>query len=185
VLDLGDGYGIDGFWINLKPGVFAKDPRAAWIQKDELRHAISMAVDRDLFLNTVYFGAGLPVFGPVAPANKKWYSRDLPHVPHDPAQAKALLASIGLTDRNGDGLLEDAQNQPARFTVITQKGRTDRERATAAIRDEHREDRSAGRRRPARFRRGRGAALLGGQCEAIYFGGDATDTDPAISLDFG
>ena len=33
-----------------------------------------MAVNRELFVNTVYFGAGVPVFGPIAPANKKWYS---------------------------------------------------------------------------------------------------------------
>ena len=36
----------DAFWINLKPGAFAADPRAAWLQRDELRQAISLAVDR-------------------------------------------------------------------------------------------------------------------------------------------
>ena len=183
LLDLGDGYDIDGFWINLKAGAFAKDPRAAWIQKDELRHAISLAVDRDLFLNTVYFGAGVAAFGPVAPANKKWYSRDVPHAPHDLAQAKALLASVGLTDRNGDGMLEDAQNQPARFTVITQKGRTDRERATAVIRDELKKVGLLVDVVQLEF-----SAVVGrigsGQYEAMYFGAGATDTDPAITQDF-
>ena len=88
---------------NLKPGAFAADPRAAWLQRDELRRAISMGVDRQLFADTVFLGAAVPVFGPVTPANKKWYSADAPHAPHNPAGARRLLASIGLTDRNGDG----------------------------------------------------------------------------------
>ena len=46
------------------------------------------------------------------------------------------LASIGLTDRNGDGLLEDADSRPARFALLTQKGNTSLERGAAVIRDE-------------------------------------------------
>ena len=67
--DLGVAYDADSFWINLKPGAFAKDPRGAWLQRDELRRAISMAVDRQLFVNTVFLGAAVPVFGPENPAN--------------------------------------------------------------------------------------------------------------------
>jgi ABC-type transport system substrate-binding protein len=47
-----------------------------------------MAVDRDLFANTVFLGAGVPVYGPITPANRKWYATELPPVPHDPARAK-------------------------------------------------------------------------------------------------
>ena len=53
-----------------------------------------MAVDRQLFVNTVYFGAGVPVYGPITPANKKWYSGDVPHDSYDPAGAKKLLIKI-------------------------------------------------------------------------------------------
>ena len=35
--------------------------------------AISLAVDRQVFADTVYLGAGEPVYGPETPANKKWY----------------------------------------------------------------------------------------------------------------
>src|SRR5205809_901404 len=79
VMDLGVAYDADSFWLNLKPGAFAADPRAAWLQRDELRRAISMAVDRQLFADTVFLGAGVPVFGPVTPSNKKWYAADAPH----------------------------------------------------------------------------------------------------------
>jgi peptide/nickel transport system substrate-binding protein len=132
--DLGVGYNADVLWFNLKPGAFAGDPRAAWLQRDELRKAISLAVDRKIFADTVFLGAAEPVYGPETPANKQWYwGRP---TAHDPAAAKQLLASIGLTDRNGDGMLEDAGGRPARFTLLTQKGRPNLERSVAVIRDE-------------------------------------------------
>ena len=73
LFDLGVAVDADSFWFNLKPGAFAGDPRAAWIQRDELRQAISLAVDRKAFADTVYLGAAVPVFGPVTPGNKTWY----------------------------------------------------------------------------------------------------------------
>ena len=88
------------------------------------------------FTDTVFLGAAVPVFGPITPAQQEVVSTDLPQTPHDPARAKALLASIGLTDRNGDGMLEDAAGQPARFALLTQKGQTAIERGAAVIRDE-------------------------------------------------
>src|SRR6185369_14162661 len=56
--DLGVSRNADGLWFNLKPNAFAGDARAAWLQRDELRRAISMAVDRQAFADTVFFGAG-------------------------------------------------------------------------------------------------------------------------------
>ena len=184
LLDVGDGYDADSLWINLKPGAFAKnDSRAAWIQRDELRQAISMAVDRELFVNTVYLGAAAPMFGPISPANKKWFAADIPNPPHDPARARQLLASIGLVDRHGNGMLDDARGQPARFTLITQKGRSDRERAATVIRSELRNigltvdvvmlDFLEVVKR-----------IYSGNYEAIYLGAPATDVDPASNLDF-
>jgi peptide/nickel transport system substrate-binding protein len=136
LFDLGVSLTSESFWINLRPGAFGNDPRAAWLQRDELRHAISAAVDRQVFVDTVFLGAGVPVFGPVTPANKKWYWAGMPQTPHDPVRAKELLAKIGLADRNADGTLEDAGGRVARFTLSIQKGRTSAERAGVVIRDE-------------------------------------------------
>ena len=44
-----------------------------------------MAVDRKLFADTVFFGAGVPVFGPETPADKVWYWPGVPQTPHDTA----------------------------------------------------------------------------------------------------
>lgn len=184
LLDLGPGLDTNSLWFNLKPGAFAGDPRVAWLQRDELRQAISLAVDRQLLADTVYLGAAVPVYGPITPANKKWYWDGLPKTPHDPEAAKQKLGVIGLTDRNGDGMLEDARNRPAQFTIMTQKGRPDLERACAVIRDEMKKvgvvvdvvalevgaliDRFANT----------------GKYEAVYFSAYATETDPALNPDF-
>ena len=69
-------------------------------------------------------------------ANKKWYWPGCRRRRTIPQRRRQMLASIGLTDRNGDGMLEDARNTPARFTLLTQKGRPELERGAAVIRDE-------------------------------------------------
>jgi peptide/nickel transport system substrate-binding protein len=171
LLDLGVGYDADSLWFNLKPGAFAHDPRASWIQRDELRRAISMAVDRTRFANTVFLGAGVPVFGPETPANREWFSSAVPQTPHDPAGAKALIERI-------------AAGQPVRFTLLTQKGRTSLERGSAVIRDELQKIGVVVDVVPLE-----GNALIqrfvsGAGYDAIYFRAAATDTDPALTPDF-
>lgn len=183
LLDLGVSHNADGLWFNLKPGAFAGDARAAWLQRDELRHAISMAVDRKVFADTVFLGAGVPIVGAETPANKKWYWAGTKEPAHDPAGARQMLASIGLSDRNGDGTMEDAKNQPVRFTLLTQKGRANLERAAAVIRDELKKI-GVGVDIAALD----GATLieqfLSGRYEAVYFNADKTDLDPGSNPDF-
>ena len=180
LMDLGVAYDADSFWFNLKPGAFSADPRASWLQRDELRRAISMAVDRQRFADTVFLGAGVPVYGP-PPATRNG-DPQTPHTPHDPGRRRRAR-SIGLVDRNGDGLLEDAQNRPARFTLLTQKGRPNLERGAAVIRDELKNiglvvdvvaiDAGALIQR-----------ILSANYDSVYFDPGATDTDPAINPDF-
>jgi peptide/nickel transport system substrate-binding protein len=184
LLDLGVGMDPPAFWINLKPGAFAGDPRAAWIQRDELRQAISLAVDRQAFADAVYLGAAAPVDAPVTPANKRWYSDEVPRTPHDPAKARALLAQIGLEDRNGDGMLEDRAGRPARFTLIAQKGQTAFERGAMVIRDQVK---AIGLAVDVVLLEGNAVInrfLSGKDYDAAYFQLIISDPDPAMSPDF-
>jgi peptide/nickel transport system substrate-binding protein len=183
LLDLGVSRNADGLWFNLKPGTFANDPRAPWLQRDELRRAISMAVDRKVFADTVFLGAAVPIFGAETPANKMWYWTGIPTVPHDPAAARQLLATIGLTDRDGNGTLEDAAGRPAAFTLLTQKGRPNLERGAAVIGEELKKigltvDVAALDPMQVIQR------FLGARYDAVYYNATRTDLDPATSQDF-
>jgi peptide/nickel transport system substrate-binding protein len=181
--DLGVALVADSLWFNLKPGAFKGDSREAWLQRDELRRAISMAVDRRLFAETVFFGAGEPVDGPETPSNKKWYSPEVPRVVFDPEGAKQLLASIGLTDRNNDGKLEDAAGRPVTFTLVTQKGRPKFERGAAVVREALSK---IGVTMDVAAIEGGAVVerIVTGKYEAVYFSPQATDTDPGTNPDF-
>jgi peptide/nickel transport system substrate-binding protein len=182
LLDLGMAYDADSLWFNLRPGAYGKDPRAAWLQRDELRHAISLAVDRQAFADTVFLGAGVPAYGPETPANKRWFSPQTPHSSYDPARAKALLASIGLTDH--DGRLADAQGTPVRFALLTQKGKTQLERGAAVIRDDLKQIGIVVDVVALDFKSLVERFLSGANYDAVYFSVARTDTDPAINPDF-
>jgi peptide/nickel transport system substrate-binding protein len=170
-------------WFNLNPGAKAKDSRRAWLQSEQLRKAISHAVDRQAFINTVYLGAGVPVYGPVTPGNHLWYVPDVPAYPHDLSLARALLAEVGLADRNGDGTLEDGAGAPARFSIITQQGHTIRERSVAVIQEQLRQVGFA-----VDLVKLDPGGLFGrfgaGDYDAMFFGVESSDFDPNGSKEF-
>lgn len=172
----------DMLWFNLTPGAKVAADRP-WLQHEELRHAISQAVNRTTFVNTVFLGEAVEVSGPITPGHGDWFLPDLPRPAFDPAQATKRLASIGLVDRNGDGLLDDARGRTAGFSVLTQKGHSVRERSAAVIQEQLRkiglkvdvvslEDRSM----IAQF----GA----GNYDAIYFAIEFDSLDPGRHPDF-
>jgi len=183
MIELGVGPDADAFWFCLKPEAKRRDRRFAFVQKPEFRRAISHAVDRESFAQTVFLGEAVPVWGPVTPGNRVWFSPNVPRYPFDVARAKALLAGIGLEDRNGNGVVEDAAGTEARFTVITQQGIGYYERGTTVLRE-----------RAAAV----GIALdvvaldfsamytriLACDYDAVYMRPLATDLDPAGNLDY-
>jgi peptide/nickel transport system substrate-binding protein len=185
LIDAGVALDADAFWFNLKPAAKANDPRRAWLQSVELRKAISHAVNRRAFADAVFLGAGEPQWGPVTPANKAWVAPAsmVERHAYDPAKARALLAGVGLRDANNDGMLEDAQGQPARFTLVTQKGNTALEKGAAVLRDELKKVGLtldvAALEVGALVER-----LQKADYDAIYYRFLTTDTDPAMAMDF-
>ena len=136
LVDLGVGPDPDSFWFCLNGEAKKRDPRFAFVQRREFRQAVSHAVNRERFAETVYLGAAVPVWGPISPGNTLWFSPNVPRYAYDPARATELLRGLGLEDRNGNGTVEDARGTEARFTVITLRGNTAYERGAAAMRDE-------------------------------------------------
>jgi peptide/nickel transport system substrate-binding protein len=182
LIDAGVSLDPSLLWFNLSPAG-ARNPRSVWFRQKAFRQAISCAADRQGIVNTVHLGAAVPIYGPITPANRLWYSEPRSRCDQDPARARVLLASAGLTDRNGDGMLEDASGKPVRFSILTQRGHTARERTVAVLQEQLRQvglavdvvALDAG----ALYQR-----WLQGDYDAIYFGVQSTATDPALSPQF-
>ena len=134
LIDIGVGLDPDFLAFNLRKER-AKDPRASWLQTREFRRAVSAGVDRTAIVNAVYLGAADPIYGPISPGNRTWHDASASKGSFDPAEARRLLATAGLTDANGDGQLEDAHGKPARFSILTQGGHN-RERVSAVIQEQ-------------------------------------------------
>jgi peptide/nickel transport system substrate-binding protein len=156
--------------------------RAPWLFRREFRQALSYAVDRQAIVNGVYLGAAVPIHGPVSPGNTTWYSAAAPVYSYDVTKARQLLASIGLSDRNGDGMLDDEHGAPVRFSMLTQAGHI-RGRTASVLQEQLRQigivvdlvtlDPPGIVQRWSK-----------GDYDSIYFGVQASSTDPALNLDF-
>jgi peptide/nickel transport system substrate-binding protein len=182
LLDLGVGTDADAFWFCLKPDAWKGNPKFAFVQRPEFRQAISHAVNREQFAETVFLGAAVPVWGPITPGNKQWYWADVPTYPYDIARATSLLRGLGLEDRDGDGTIEDGTGTEARFTVITGRGNTAWERGAVALRDQLAKVGIALDVVPLEFMT-MVQQMLASKYEAIYFRPGATDLDPAMNKD--
>lgn len=106
-------------------------PHTAWVQiawntrrppfgDARVRRALSLALDRRALIDGVLHGHAEPGRWTVTPAHWQ-YAGDDPQaeVPHAPGEAKRLLAQAGWTDRDGDGVRENAEGRPLRFTLLS------------------------------------------------------------------
>ena len=183
LLELGVGTDPDLFFFNLRPERWAKDPRGSWMARKEFRQAISHAVDREAFANTVFLGAGVPIWGPITPGNQKWFSPNVPRYGFSLDKAKALLAGLGLANRDADEWLEDEKGTEARFTLLTYRGNSSLERGSAVLREDLRPLGIAvdvvALEQGALTER-----MVKGDFEAIAFFFSSSNLDPAMNPDF-
>jgi peptide/nickel transport system substrate-binding protein len=182
LVNAGTAIDVSTFWFNLKPGSKAIKDKP-WLADESFRRALSHAVNRQAVVDTVHLGAATPVYGPVTPGHGDWYVPDMGATPFDQARARTLLTSIGLEDRDGDGVLEDRANRPVRFSLLTQRGHTERERTSAVVQEQLRQVGVAvdvvALDQPAVVER-----FTTGDYEAIYFGASSNSKDPANNLGF-
>lgn len=182
VHDVGVALDPNALWFNLKEGAPPSVERP-WLQRTELRQAISRGVSRQRIIDTVFLGAAEPVLTPITPGHGAWHADDVKPPAHDSAEAGRLLASLGLEDRNGDGIREDANGREARIALLTQRGHTIRERMASLIQEDLRRIGLAVDVVP--LETGALIARIGsGDYDAVLFGLQASSADPAVNLDF-
>lgn len=127
--DVGPSFNTNFLWFNLnrvrtaEKGKRPGDPKAepykyAWFSNRDFRRAVSHAIDRDAIIQGPFFGYGVKGWSLLTQGNARWYDSTITAADHDPARARALLDGLGLTDRNGDGVREDAAGHPVSFTLM-------------------------------------------------------------------
>ena len=176
IFELGPGMDAGAMWLL---GVTNKP----WLTDEKFRLALSAAIDRRQFCRQVYFGACDPVAGPVTPANRAWFNPDLPLGRGNPLVAREMLENLGLRDRTGDDILEDAAGHSVRFSLLIRGDEASSVRAGAFLKETLRAagvevdvtPLAAGALHSRRVR---------GSYEAIYDLTAFRDTDPAMNLDF-
>ena len=90
-----------------------------WFKNKDFRQAISYAIDREKIIKILMNNLGVTQYSPVSPANVAFYSDKIKKYPHDPKKAKGILTSIGFSDRDGDGILEDKDNNKLELSFFT------------------------------------------------------------------
>jgi len=94
-----------------------KDPL---FQDVRVRRALAMAFDRQTVIDKLYHGQARATSGPFTPDSWAYNPRVNP-IEFNPEAAKALLASAGWRDTNGDGML-DREGKPFSFTLLIPAG---------------------------------------------------------------
>jgi peptide/nickel transport system substrate-binding protein len=151
--DLGPELSHRFFWWNLNrvqpplagqkpvPGKKVGDPfvdpvKYAWFSNPVFRRAVSMAIDRDAMIRSIYFGYGEKNWSLASRGNKEWHTPDLVHYDYNPGEAKRLLASLGWKDNNGDGVIEDTRGNPITFSMKTNADNTMRVAVANFVKDD-------------------------------------------------
>lgn len=140
LVEPGVGLETTFLWFNENTGVNPQtgkpyvDPvKLKWFRNTKFRQACSFAINREAIIESVYAGRAIPNYGLVTPGNKKWYDPNVKKYPYDLARARRLLAEIGMTSRNADGVLEDAEGHPIEFVLNTNTGNDAREKMAVMI----------------------------------------------------
>ncbi|MBN1342040.1 MAG: ABC transporter substrate-binding protein [Phycisphaerae bacterium] len=137
----GPNFGSSFVVFNQNPGKspetgksYVEPFKLAWFSRTEFRQAVAHAIDKRGIIDTVLNGLGYPQNGPMTFRAGYFYNDKIKDYDYDPRKAKALLAKIGLVDRNGDGFLEDGAGNKVEFTLLTNAGNTIREKISEIVR---------------------------------------------------
>ncbi len=128
--EVGPSLSTHFLWFNqntvkkARPGKRVGDPEVgpvkyAWFRDPVFRRAVSKALDRETMIRGPFFGHAVKNWATTTPGNRWWHSPEFTGDDYDPDEARRLLASIGMTDRDGDGTIEDRSGHPVRFTIKT------------------------------------------------------------------
>jgi peptide/nickel transport system substrate-binding protein len=98
---------------------FVDEEKSYWFHQLDFRKAINHAIDRDGIKRTAFQGRATAIWSSVTPGNRSWFHRGVSTYPHSVETAQRYLDELGWKDTDGDGVREDDQGRPIRFTLNT------------------------------------------------------------------
>lgn len=141
--ELGPSYNTNFLWFNLNPAPGGKGAapavgaaKYAWFSRREFRQAVSKAIDRDALIAGPLHGHGYRNWSTMTAGNPLWYDSTLVGMDDDPEGAARLLDGLGLVDRDGDGVREDAAGRKVEFDIATNADNAWRQEMVNLIRDD-------------------------------------------------
>ncbi len=105
----------------------------------DFRKAMAHLIDKQAIIELVYGGAASPMYTSVYQVLTNWVNNDVQTYDFDKEAATQLLAKLGLTQKNSDGILLDADGNPLSFTLATNSGNNQREQIAQIFADSARE----------------------------------------------
>jgi peptide/nickel transport system substrate-binding protein len=142
IVELGIGSEREFLWFNQNTNSTAAGKplvnpvKLKWFRNQKFRQAISCSIDRERMARDVYQGRAQAVYDFISTDNRKWNNPNVPRFAFDPAKARALLAEIGIQDRNSDGVLKDSDGNVVEFTLLSNTGNPARDKAARMIQED-------------------------------------------------
>jgi len=139
LLDLGPGADREIMWFNQNTNVSASGAplvnpaKLKWFRDRKFRQAVSCAIDRERIAREAYGGRAVPMYGFISAENPRWSNTNIAVHPYDPARAKALLAEIGITNTNTNGVATDSAGTALEISFISNIENPSRKKACEII----------------------------------------------------
>lgn len=126
IYNAGPALGTNFVVLNQHPGMnpqtqkpFVEPYKLKWFQNEKFRKAVSYAIDRKKIIDIVFNSLGVAIDSPESPANKLFYNPEVIQYSHNPERARKILKELGFADRDGDGILEDAEGNKVEISFFT------------------------------------------------------------------
>jgi peptide/nickel transport system substrate-binding protein len=143
VVDAGPGLEYNFLFFNLNDPTEKMSSemlrKRKWFRNVKFRRAVSAAVDREAIVRLVYQGRGAPLWGPVAPGNRRWINTSIPHPARSLDRARSLLKEAGFSwseGPGGDSALIDPDGKTVDFSILTSSSNADRAKMATLIQDD-------------------------------------------------
>ncbi len=107
-------------------------------RKTEFREAMEYALNRQRIIEEIYNGLAIPGGGLVLPTNKAFYNPKVEQLmrPFDLKKAASILDSLGVVDKNKDGLRDLPDGSTFEFTILVQNQPKDYQQIAYIFSDE-------------------------------------------------